>query len=535
MTKRLCHLSRNQRLVLDELLVVGGGAMGTGIASVAARAGYVVTIVEPDPAARERGAARAAKDGAALKWLDAVPTQSAAKMAIEAVPEKLELKRAVFKQLDAALAPDAIIATNTSSLSVGDLAEGVSHPERVIGLHFFNPPQKMPLVEVVEREANSDALIEDACAFVERIGKSAVVAGDTPGFIVNRIARPFYLQSIRALANEVASVPELDALARAMGFRMGPFELMDLIGLDVNLATTESVYARLDAERLAPLDMQRALVAQGRLGRKSGSGFYDYSAGEPEKIDLHPDALGEDEMNVEEHVAVIGFGGNAEPMVEHLDKHAASVTQIEWDDNLDEIGEETTIVIDLGDGITDRGDVVLDLDARLGAETILLIDAYASDIDAIAAKMRHPERLVGYGLLGSLDSQYAVEIVDTDVVSDDALELAQEVFEMMGKGVMLVENRPGLFLGRVVGSIINEAVIAVHDGVASADDVDLAMKAGVNYPMGPIEWGREIGGGRLTNILRQLADAEGSEFAPHRSLWVLDSEDATEGESETRT
>jgi 3-hydroxybutyryl-CoA dehydrogenase len=150
--------------------------------------------------------------------------------------------------------------------------------------------------------------------------------------------------------------------------------------------------------------------------------------------------------------------------------------------------------------------------------------------------MRHPERLVGYGIIGALESQYAVEIVDTETVSDDALALAQELFEHLGKGVCLVENVPGLYLGRVIGSIVNEAVIAVQEGVASADDVDTAMRLGVNYPQGPIAWGREIGGRRLTQILRRVAEAEGEAFAPHRALWVLDvQEEEEEAETDART
>jgi 3-hydroxybutyryl-CoA dehydrogenase len=495
--------------------------MGTGIAIVAARGGYSVTVVEPDAGSRERGAARVAKDGATVAWTDSIPQRSSAAVAIEAVPERFDLKRDVFVKLDAALDATAILATNTSALSVEDLADTVSHPERVVGLHFFNPPQKMQLVEIVERDDNSDAVVDAAAAFVERVGKTGVFAADTPGFIVNRVARPFYLQSMRALDRGVASVPELDALARAAGFRMGPFELMDLIGLDVNLATSESIYDRLEAERLEPLEMQRVLVAKGMLGRKSGAGFYDYSNGDPEKLDITPD-LTEADARVEEVVAIVGFGGNAEPMVDLLTPHVTSVAQIEFDGDIPNIAPETTVVIDLGDGVESRIDAILELDATLDAHAVIFVDAYATDLDALAARMKHPERLVGYGMLGALESQFAVEIVDTDVVSDDALELAQEIFGLMGKGVLLVENLPGLYLGRVVGSIVNEAMVAIHEGVASPDDIDTAMKFGVNYPAGPVEWGREIGGARITNILRALAAAEGEEFAPHRSLWVLD-------------
>jgi 3-hydroxybutyryl-CoA dehydrogenase len=153
---------------------------------------------------------------------------------------------------------------------------------------------------------------------------------------------------------------------------------------------------------------------------------------------------------------------------------------------------------------------------------VIFVDAYATDIAAVIAHIQHPERLVGCGILGSLDSQSAVEIVDTEEVSDDALTLAQEFFGALGKGVCLVENSAGLFLGRVVASIVNEAVVAVHENVATPDDIDLAMRLGVNYPIGPIAWGREIGGARVARILHRVADSEGHEFEPNRSLWVLD-------------
>jgi 3-hydroxybutyryl-CoA dehydrogenase len=516
----------------DLVLVAGGGTMGAGIALVAARGGYAVEIVEPDAQARQRGAERIARDAeragdpsiaGRIRWSEALPERSEASIGIEAVPERFDLKRDTFVAMARALASDALLATNTSSLSVADLADVVDNPQRVGGLHFFNPPAAMKLVEVVHAPETSDDTIDRAFAFVERIGKTAVLAADTPGFIVNRVARPFYLQSLRALERNVASVEELDALARAAGFRMGPFELMDLIGLDVNLATSESVYERTEAERLAPVDLQRTMVAQGRLGRKSGAGFYEYSGDVP-RLDLALE-MPSGEPNDDESIALLGFGGVADELAELLEQRYRNVQRIENDELLDELSPDTTIVVDVGDGTTDRGDVLAALDSLLGEETVFFTDAYATDVAASAARLRHPERLVGYGILGSLTAQRAVEIVDSETVSDDSLELAQELFGSIGKGVMLVEDAPALFLGRVVASIVNEAVTAVHENVATPDDVDTAMRLGTNYPIGPIAWGREIGGARVARILQRLADAEGVEFAAHRSLWVLDVEE----------
>lgn len=519
------------------VLVVGAGTMGAGIAFVAARGGYIVELIEPDAAARERGLERIRKDAERagdasllerIRPSAEIPPKSEAMLAIEAVPERFDLKAATFKELERALGPDAIIATNTSSLSVADLAETISDPKRVIGLHFFNPPAAMKLVEIVAAPAASDETLERAQAFVERIDKSAVITADTPGFIVNRVARPFYLQSMRALESGVASAEELDALARAAGFRMGPFELMDLIGLDINLATTQSVYERLAVERLAPVDLQRRMVEAGRLGRKTGVGFYDYREGKVEPLELGVTPV--QERNEDEHVALIGFGGLAEELAELLEQHYAHVQRIENDEFLDELSADATIVIDVGDGTTDRGKIIAQLDSLLDPETVLFVDAYVTDLAQTTATMRHPERLIGYGILGAFDSQRAVEIVDTDDASDEALELAQELFHALGKGVLLVEPHAGLFLGRVVGSIINEAMATVYENVATPEDIDLAMRLGTNYPIGPISWGREIGGARVARILTSLAQAEGQDFAPHRSLWVLDVDQESSGE-----
>lgn len=517
----------------ERLLIVGGGTMGSGIALVAARGDFDVEIVEPVATARERSEAylereaQRAGDASALsriRWRDAIPERSEASIAIEAVPERFEFKRDAFVALGDALDPNALIATNTSSLEVGDLADVVPHPERVLGLHFFNPPTRMALLEIVCAPQTSDDALERARAIAVRLGKTPVVAADTPGFIVNRVARPYYLQALRALELGVASVEELDALARASGFRMGPFELMDLIGLDVNLATSESIYARTELERFRPVALQADMVARGLLGRKTGAGFYGYDGGNPERLDVAVETS-DDDPNADEIVAILGFGGLADEIAEIAERRYARVARVENDELLDELPSEATIVVDVGDGANDRSQLIAELDARLGAETVIFVDAYATDLEASAKRLRHPERLVGYGVLGALAGQRAVEIVDSELVSDDALELAQEFFASLGKGAVLVEDRPGLFLGRTVGSVVNEAVVAVADDVASADDVDVAMRLGANYPAGPIAWGREIGGARVKRILARLAEAEGDAFAPHRSLWILDVSD----------
>jgi 3-hydroxybutyryl-CoA dehydrogenase len=514
----------------DALMVVGGGTMGTGIGFVAAAAGYDVVIVEPDPGARDRGLAFCRRetqrfdDTAILeriRWCDAIAPSSGTDLAIEAVPERFDLKRDVFTALATALSSEALIATNTSSLAVGELADLIPNPQRVVGLHFFNPPTRMELLEVAYAPQTSDATLQRAYDFAARLGKTAVLTADSPGFIVNRVARPYYLQALRAFERGVASTEELDALARGVGFRMGPFELMDLIGLDVNLATTESLHARLEAERFAPVELQQRMVAQGLLGRKTGEGFYVYRDGKADRCEPSL-SVPAGEASAQEVVAIVGFGERADQFAELAQQRYERVERVENDELLDELSVDATIVIDVGDGSADRGEVLAQLDSLLGSESVFFADAYATNLDAAARRMQHPQRLVGYGIMGSLETQRFVEIVDSETVSDDALELAQELFGALGKGVVLVEDVPGLFLGRTIGSIVNEALIAVAEEVASAEDVDTAMRLGANYPIGPIAWGREIGGARLTRILKRLAEAEGDAFAPHRSLWMLD-------------
>ncbi len=500
-------------------LVVGAGTMGLGIALLAAERGENVELVEPNAAARARAAQRIA--GTSIQLLEAVPAQSLAQIALEAVPERLTLKRDTLQAMEAALAPDAVVATNTSSLALAELAKGLHRPERFVGMHFFNPPQQMPLVEVVFTDSSDNDAVERVRALAERLGKTAVEASDTPGFIVNRVARPFYLQALRAENDAVATVEEIDELALGIGFPMGPFALMDYIGLDINLATSRSLYERTGAPRFEPVESQVALVESGAHGRKSGKGFYNYELGErpPRSVEAPERA---DEEAFDERICVLGFGALADDLASEAEAAFGSIDRIENDEFLVDIDSSVSIAFDAGDGTTDRIEALLEIEGLLDASCAIFFDAYSTDSKALFKRARHPERFIGYGILGLFVSQRAIEIVDHDELDDDMLALAQEFFERLGKRVVLVASSPGLVLGRLVGSIVNEAVIAVHEDVASAEDVDLAMRLGTNYPLGPIAWGREIGGARIARILRAVAAEYGPDFGPHRSLWLLD-------------
>jgi 3-hydroxybutyryl-CoA dehydrogenase len=288
--------------------IVGAGTMGVGIAQVALEAGHEVVLHDVDDVAVERGRERIreglAKRGAKLELdadsidesvdgrlaglrtaltLDAVA--SGADIVIEAALEDLDLKQTIFAALDREAPPNAILASNTSALLVELIAAATTRHDRVLGLHFFNPAPLMPLVEVVRAPATSQAVVDRAVALMERWGKTPVVCADAPGFIVNRINRPFTLEALAMLEAGVAGIASIDRAVRDAGYPMGPFELMDLTGVDITLATTRGIHvgfvARGDplASRFEPSVIQERLVDAGRLGRKAGAGFYAYDAG----------------------------------------------------------------------------------------------------------------------------------------------------------------------------------------------------------------------------------------------------------------
>ncbi|MCB0335091.1 MAG: 3-hydroxybutyryl-CoA dehydrogenase [Bdellovibrionales bacterium] len=281
--------------------ILGAGTMGRGIAQVAAQAGFEVLLVDVDEASledaknfidkmllRQAEKGKLSQDSAreAIRAIQCSNNLSAfknASMVIEAVVEDLGVKQQCFKTLDKLLDPEMPLATNTSSLSVTEIASVCDYPDRVLGLHFFNPVPLMPLVEVVKGLQTSDAVIEFAFSVVSQWKKAPVVVADTPGFIVNRIARPFYSEALRIYEEGLAGIHDIDLAMRSLDFRMGPFELMDLIGNDVNLAVTTSVYeATYHEPRYRPSRIQQQLVAAGHWGKKVGRGYYQYA--EPETL-----------------------------------------------------------------------------------------------------------------------------------------------------------------------------------------------------------------------------------------------------------
>jgi len=281
---------------IERVTVIGVGAMGHGIAQVAAAAGLEVLMHDVNDAAIERGieSIRANLDKGIAKGkvtpeqrdelmgrigpapeLDAAAARSG--LIIEAAPESIELKRSLFERIERCAPADALLASNTSSLSIGEIAEATSSPERVIGMHFFNPVHLMPLLELVRSERTSAETLRRALVFAERLGKEPIVVRDSPGFASSRLGLALGLEAMRMVEQEVASPEDIDK-AMVLGYRhpMGPLRLTDLIGLDVRLAIAEHLYRELKSEAFRPPELLRKLVSEGRLGRKTGRGFYEW-------------------------------------------------------------------------------------------------------------------------------------------------------------------------------------------------------------------------------------------------------------------
>jgi 3-hydroxybutyryl-CoA dehydrogenase len=280
---------------IHTICVLGAGTMGSGIAQVAAQSGFSTLLFDVQHEMLEKAKSGIQKNLQYLFDKQKITAEEkeiifnriqfvteindcTADVVIEAIIEKMEAKLALFNQLTVVNTAETIFATNTSSLSVSAIQKNVQHPQRLAGMHFFNPAPLMKLVEVVKGELTSDEVVQSICNLAKQMGKTAVTCIDSPGFIVNRVARPYYLEAMKLVELGLTTPAAADAALKAAGFKMGPFELMDLIGMDINYAVSQSVYQQMgEPPRLQPSPLQKEKVEQGKLGRKTGEGFYKYN------------------------------------------------------------------------------------------------------------------------------------------------------------------------------------------------------------------------------------------------------------------
>ncbi|MCP5145940.1 MAG: 3-hydroxyacyl-CoA dehydrogenase [Gammaproteobacteria bacterium] len=471
--------------ISGHVAVVGAGAMGRGIALVAASAGHTVLLFDAiagtaDKARTQLGRdldrlverGRITVDEARARLARIVPAAGLddlrdVSLVIEAVVEDMSIKRDLFQQLESLVAPDAVLATNTSSLSITGLACELRYPGRFAGMHFFNPAPVLPLVEIVHGASTDRSVIAQLQATAVAWGKTPVVCGSSPGFIVNRVARPFYGEAMRALEEGAATPATIDALMRESGgFRMGPFELTDLIGQDVNYSVTESVYKAFHEDpRYRPCAVQQELVLAGHLGRKSGRGFYQYGDAAPApEIDTAPAAP----MPV--RLQVFGRLGPAQPLVAMAGAAGVVVTCHDGPGHMDIDG----LKLCLSDG-------------RLATER---------------AATEGPVALLDLALDYTNASRLGLAFADQ--VPDTMRATAIGLLQGMNKQVCIVDDVPGMVVMRTVAMLINEAVDAVYRKVANEADIETAMLRGVNYPLGLLDWLQRIGANHVLTVVQNL-------------------------------
>ena len=483
------------RLSGAPVCVVGAGIMGAGIAQVAAQAGHAVRLFD-----MREGAAAAAKakiatalDGLVAKGrmgaddmqallaritpIAALEEAAGVALVVEAIVENLDAKRALFRQLEGIVGEHTVLATNTSSISVTAIANGLQQPGRLVGMHFFNPVPLMKLVEVVAGLQTDAGVAAAVFEFGSAWGKTPVHARSTPGFIVNRIARPYYAETLALLLEQAATPAVLDACLRGAGFRMGPCELMDLIGHDTNFAVTQSVFeANFFDKRYVPSGVQAEMVAGGVLGRKSGRGFYRYRDGKAENAALPVAVIAA--PGTAREVSVHGEGAIAD----HLEQAATAALAAQgWGPARLRHSGWTGVEIDGARLVLTDGRTATELAAVLKCSDIAVFDrpfshgpGIASDIAPSIAPHIAPGTALAYAVAEGCPEAWRTQ--------------AAAWLAALGFAPLPVADTPGLVVARTVAMLINEGADAVLQGVCTPEGADAAMKLGLNYPAGPFEF-----------------------------------------------
>ncbi|MCO5971548.1 3-hydroxyacyl-CoA dehydrogenase [Actinoallomurus soli] len=522
---------------LNKVGVVGLGTMGAGIAEVLARSGLAVVGVEVGDEALQRGrghlersTGRAVKRGrlsaeeqqAILDRIELSTSFGAlgdCDLVIEAVPERLGLKRRVFEQLDEVCRADAVLATNTSSLSVTEIAVSTSRPEQVVGVHFFNPAPVMRLVEIIHTVLTRPEALAVVQGLVERLGKVGVTVGDRAGFIANRLLFGYLNQAAAMYDSGHASREDIDAAMKATGLPMGPLTLMDLIGLDVSLEVCEAIYRETRDRRHAPAPILRQMVTAGLLGRKTGRGFYSYDA---------PAAAAEAAVASEAarnagaplRVGVVGSGPLAVALIGGCLRAGADVRFVAGDaEKADAVrtaleqpvegGTELALLADCDliiEAVAEDTSVkrslfaAVDDVAKPGA--VLATTTTTAPVIEVAAATDRPQDVIGLHLpdpAGEL-----AEIAATVVTAPEVARRAAEYLTALGRRPVRCRDRAGYIVDALRVPYLNDAVRMLEAGYADADSIDAAMRYGCGYPIGPIADLDRLGLGHAVEALRAL-------------------------------
>jgi len=482
--------------------VVGLGTMGAGIAEVLARAGLTVTAVEADPDALARGMSmihaslgKAASRGrlteqqhreiaSRVRPAAAMASMADADLVVEVVPEQLPIKRQVVAELDRVLRPEAIIATNTSSLSVTAIAAGSARPGRVVGMHFFNPAPVMRLVEIVTTVLTEPDSARSVTALAVRIGKTPVQVTDRAGFVANALLLPYLNHAVRLLETGYAARDDIDlAVTAGIGLPMGPLALLDLIGLDTSLAILEVLEREFGGTRYTPAPLLRRLADSGRTGRKTGRGFYDYRQQETGQTASRQRA----ELPAPPGTVTLIDPGSGRPASSDSDRAAdlASLLAVAGISVTRDPAHSTDLVI-----------------VAIGPEGGVLGPASAVGRAADAIGLHLPDKDLA-------------ELVPSALTSAGALGTARALAARLGMTAVRSADRPGLLVGALLFAHLRDAVVMVADGYAAPGDVDTAMTLGCGYPRGPMRLLADAGPDLAVNVLSAMHAGYGDPaFAP---------------------